>query len=112
MTDEEIKKYIDQQIKEIAGIKADGSAMGLKPTLSKWFRGDEGNVWTCEMYKALSPGVSSVKTYSMWDHIRRIATIMCKADSVREIKDYDKANYYADAICQRIYDLLTEEGAD
>ena len=112
MTDEEIRELIDQRIKEISlGIKAEGSAKGLTPTLSKWFRDDAGHVNMSKMHKAL-PTRSTVATYSVWDHVRRLATIMCGTDNVRAIKDYDKANYYADAICQKIYDLMMEGDTD
>lgn len=70
MTDEEIRNLVDERIKEISlGIKAEGSAKGLTPTLSKWFRDDEGHVNMSKMQKALAP-FSTVATYSIWDHVQ------------------------------------------
>lgn len=110
MIDEEIRAYIDSRLADERQKRSEdvGANRVFSPVLSKWFRDEKGSSYGCLMRKALK--LSAVDSYGIWEHVRPIVTKMCGTSYVTNIKDPDKANRYAEAICQCIYDLLTEEG--
>lgn len=111
MTDDEIRAYIDRAIAERMEQqpKTVGTNGVFKPTITKWFRDDRGALHGARMTKALGGQHMTPEVWAVWEAIRKIAVKMCRASRVEQIQDADKANRYADAICQCIYDLVRGE---
>ena len=105
-----IKAYIESRIADEKQGKSErmGANRVFSPVISKWFRDEAGSSYNCVMRKAL-PAASGYDAWGIWEHLRPIVTKMCGASYVTNIKDPDKANRYAEAICQCIYDLLMED---
>ena len=110
MNEAEIKAYIDKAIAEKCAqqIPAYGTNTIFRPVLLKWFKdGIHSSFGYGKMGEVLPK--SGYDCAVMWEQIRKIATKMTGASQVSTIRDPDKANRYADAICQLIYDLMMEE---
>lgn len=109
--DRETKEYIDKLFEEFrASAPADkpvGANGIFKPTIAKWFRDENGNLHGSVMAKAI-PGFGP-DVWAVWENTRKTVTKMCGKSRVEHIRDVDKANRYADAILQTIYDLMTED---
>lgn len=105
--DAEVKAYIDTLFAEYKATEKGTGNKGFKPTIEKWFRDENGHVYHSKMSEAMN--LNGPDAWGVWERLRPIVTKMCGATSVKRIEDNEKANRYADAICQCIYDLLMED---
>lgn len=109
--DKETKEYIDKLFAEYrasAPAEKNVGANGVfKPTITRWFRDDHGNIHGSLMATAI-PG-SGPDVWTVWEMTRKIVVKMLGKSRVEHITNVDEANKYADAILQTIYDLSMED---
>ena len=106
MTDNELKDYIKQAVKDAMTECADepkATPRLLTPTQQKWFADESGGVSQSVFGKVFDRGY---KAYAFWDKIRIITVAITGKSYVRQIdpKDADKVNEIADRLCQCVYD--------
>lgn len=107
MTDNEIKIYIENAVKEAIAASGEQKAPTprlLAPTHEKWFKADDGSFGGSKMGKAFAE--RGYKAYTIWDKLRSIAVSITGKSYVRHIapQDMEKVNEIADRLCQCVYE--------
>ena len=107
MTAEEKEELLDELRKEfLHSYIGKENKNCLKPTLGKWCKDENGQVYESKMRKAFQH--DGIAEYQAWECIRRLTCKIMGVSYIRQIKDEDIANKVADKLCETVCELLYE----